>query len=159
MVASGVADRLDILTPLKWETEACEHSFTDKEQTQKLLTHELVHVFHGQQNPKPDFAGMDDLAWLIEGMATYASGQLNETRMAGVKSLVAEGKAPSALASFWTGKNKYGLSGSMMEYIDFHFGRSKLFDLLPFTDQQKVLSFLETNEAKLINDWKANLAR
>lgn len=47
MVASGVAIQLDLLSPIKWEAESCEHTYSNKLKTQQLLTHELFHVYHG----------------------------------------------------------------------------------------------------------------
>lgn len=80
MVASGVAHSLDLLSINRWKKEACEHNPDDFDATQKIITHELVHVFHGQQNPVPDFTGLDDLGWFIEGIAVLVSGQLDSTR-------------------------------------------------------------------------------
>ena len=60
MVASGVGHRLDILSPNTWKKETCEHDATDKKEVESLILHELVHVFHGQHNPKPTLA-----AWMI----------------------------------------------------------------------------------------------
>src|SRR5436853_2742391 len=45
MVASGVANRLDILSPLCWKKDACEHNAADSIEVQKIITHELVHVY------------------------------------------------------------------------------------------------------------------
>src|SRR5262249_3820815 len=76
MVASGVADRLTILSPRVWKTQAAEHNPADAEHIRDLIAHELVHVYHGQQNPRPDFDGMDDCGWLVEGLGVYVSRQL-----------------------------------------------------------------------------------
>lgn len=40
MVASGMATRLDILSPTLWDTAACEHRYSDTEKTQQLITHD-----------------------------------------------------------------------------------------------------------------------
>src|SRR5262245_38181116 len=48
MVASGVADRLAILSPRVWKTQAAEHDPADTNHIRDLLAHELVHVYHGQ---------------------------------------------------------------------------------------------------------------
>jgi hypothetical protein len=56
MVASGVAAKLDMISPAVWSKEACEHSYADTVKTQRLITHELVHVYHGQSNASPDFS-------------------------------------------------------------------------------------------------------
>ena len=47
MVASGVANRLDMISPKCWDKETCEHIYAETKNTQQLITHELVHVFHG----------------------------------------------------------------------------------------------------------------
>jgi len=85
MVASGVGDVLQILSQQVWKNEEYEHNADDTAAMQKLATHELVHVYQGQYNPIHDFTGLDSLAWFIEGVAVYASGQLNKTRMQQVK--------------------------------------------------------------------------
>ncbi|MBL7826761.1 MAG: hypothetical protein JNJ57_09030, partial [Saprospiraceae bacterium] len=55
MVASGVANRLDLLSLNAWAEQACEHRAADSLAVFKLLTHELTHVYHGQHCPIPDF--------------------------------------------------------------------------------------------------------
>ncbi|MFZ6000714.1 MAG: hypothetical protein ACOYW3_09405 [Bacteroidota bacterium] len=155
MVASGVAHRLDLLSPNVWGKEACEHNLSDVQAVQQLVVHEMVHVFHGQHNPVPDFTGLDDLAWLIEGVATYASGQLDETRLASVRKLIQDGKSPISLAKFWSGKDKYGLAGSLVKFVDQRVGREELFTLLRETKQDAVLKRLNLTEAQLIDEWKA----
>jgi hypothetical protein len=157
MVASGVGHRFDLLSPLVWEQEACEHNARNQEETQKLFTHELVHVFHGQQNPVPDFTGLDDLAWLIEGVAVYASGQLDETRMASLRKLVSENKHPKKLNAFWSGKDKYGLAGSLVQFIDRKVGRAKLLSFLKETKQETILAQLGLTEDQLIEAWQKSL--
>jgi hypothetical protein len=126
MVASGVAARLDILSPRVWKTEACEHDPEDSTALRALITHEMVHVFHGQYNPRPDFAGMDSLSWFIEGLATYISGQLTDDRMQRVRQLMAAGKGPERLSEFWTGEARYGNAGSLVRLIDRSYGRETI---------------------------------
>jgi hypothetical protein len=155
MVASGTADKLDLLSPAVWKTEACEHVYSDSLATLCLFTHEMVHVFHGQRNASPDFSDISGLDWFVEGLATYASGQCDEKRMKEVKMLVESGKAPADLASFWTGKYKYGLSGSMLMYLDAHFGRDKLISILPFNHLEQVLGALKVSEGALVEGWKS----
>ncbi len=157
MVASGVADRLDLLSPAVWKSEACEHNPADQEELQRLITHEMVHVYHGQQNPVPDFTGLDNLAWLIEGVATYVSGQLTEKRMSSVRQLVLANKAPQALAQFWSGKDRYGLAGSMVKLVDQKIGRQQLLTLLKETDQKIILDQIGLTETQLIEGWKKSV--
>jgi hypothetical protein len=154
MVASGIATKLDLLSPRVWSTQSCEHNETDTMATQQVITHELVHVFHGQQNASPDFSAADGIDWLVEGLATYASGQLTSSRLNGIRKGMQEGTLPTSLDQFWTGKWKYGLSGSMVMFIDKTYGREKLKSLLPLTTKVEVLNALELNEEKLVKDWK-----
>src|SRR5690349_5455128 len=55
MVASGVAGGVQVLSPRVWKEQACEHDPADARHVSELLAHELVHVYHGQHNPSPDF--------------------------------------------------------------------------------------------------------
>lgn len=154
MVASGVAHRLDILSPRAWKEEACEHKAEDTLALRKLLHHELVHVYHGQHNPKPDFAGMDEMGWWVEGIAVYASDQLDEARLAGVRELLGKNAAPQVLQKFWSGKHKYGLAGSVAAWLDKVNGRAVLFQLLSCTDTSQALKLLQTDEVAMLEAWQ-----
>lgn len=154
MVASGVADRMDLLlSPIRWEEEACEHSFRQKDETRKLILHELIHVFHGQCNPSPDFSETEGIEWFIEGLATYASGQCDESRMIEVLEAVNSGQIPASLDELWKGDLRYGLSGSMLMYMDRRFGRSKLMKLMGMTCAEEILSDLQLTSEHLLSDW------
>ena len=153
MVASGLATKLDLISPIRWSTEACEHTYTDTKKTQQLVTHELVHVFHAQQNKSPDFSEGEGIEWFVEGLATYASGQLDSDRVQEVKKLVTA-NFNTDLDKFWTGKNRYGLSGSMILYIDKHYGRATLLKLLSLSKKAEILSALKVDETTLLHDWK-----
>jgi hypothetical protein len=122
MVACGVADKLAILTPRVWKSQAVEHDPGDRTHMKELLAHELVHVYHGQHNPTGDFEGMDDLGWFVEGLAVYVSGQLDHGQRDAARKAIAEGKAPTRLASAWSGKYRYGVCGSMVRFIDLRYG-------------------------------------
>lgn len=154
MVASGVAHRLDILSPRAWKEEACEHKAEDTLALRKLLHHELVHVYHGQHNPKPDFSGMDEMGWWVEGIAVYASDQLDEARLAGVRELLGKNAAPQVLQKFWSGKHKYGLAGSVAAWLDKVNGRAVLFQLLSCTDTSQALKLLQTDEVAMLEAWQ-----
>jgi hypothetical protein len=159
MVASGVARRLDILSPLCWKKDACDHNAADSLEVQKIITHELVHVFHAQHNPNPTFDGMDDLSWLIEGLATFVSGQLNEERITKVRTHLKNGKMPVALSQLWTGEDKYGRAGYFIQFLEKKYGRKKIVKLLSFTDLASILRLLKTDEVSLIISWKNNVLR
>jgi hypothetical protein len=153
MVASGVASRIDILSPEKWVREACEHDFADKLKTQQLITHELVHVFHGQLNTSPDFSDVTGIDWFVEGLAVYASGQCDKQRIYEIKSAVRRNAIPNSLDNFWSGNLKYGLSGSLVMYIDGRFGRHKLTELLKFNRKSDILNTLNISEQDLLKGW------
>lgn len=153
MVASGDAFKLDMISPMLWETESCEHHFTDMEKTQKLITHELVHVFHGQWNKSPDFSETSGMDWFVEGMAAYVSGQCDEGRMSQVRTALEQHKLPEELANFWTGQFKYGLSGSMIMYLDTIYGKQRLLDLLKINCLKDLLAELDTTESVILFGW------
>lgn len=154
MVASGIASKMDILSPRQWEMEACEHSYSNQTKTRQLLTHELFHVYHGQLNASPDFSNVTELDWLVEGFATYASGQVDVGRIGEVKNAIAQHIVPTSLSLFWTGKLKYGLAGSVVLYIDRKFGRAALLSLLPLTEKSEALQKLGITEQELLTGWQ-----
>lgn len=157
MVATGVADALRVLSPRVWSSQACEHDPADAAHVRGILVHELVHVFHGQRNPHPDFAGMDDLGWLLEGLAVYASGQLEEGHLAEPAEAVAQGLAPARLEDAWSGKYRYGVSGSLVRYVDETFGRAKLRQLLAVTSEPEALAVLGVTEEELLAGWEESV--
>jgi hypothetical protein len=154
MVASGTAQRLDVLSPLSWKKQACDHNADDSMEIAKIIAHELVHVFHAQHNPNPTFDGMDDLSWLIEGVATVVSNQLGQQRLNRVRAQLKEGKIPTALSQFWTGADKYGRAGSFVNFLVEKYGKAKIFELLAYKDLPTILKSLKTREAELIEQWK-----
>lgn len=154
MVASGVATKLDMISPKRWDSLACEHSYVDTLKTQKLIIHELVHVLHGQYGKSSDFSEINGIDWFVEGLATYVSGQCDSERMAEVKEAITQGNIPSSLANFWSGKLRYGLSGSVVIYIESEYGKDKLLELMAYSNLSEVLGALETNEANLVSGWK-----
>jgi hypothetical protein len=154
MVASGVATRLDMISPKMWDKEACEHIYKEKQRTQNLVSHELVHVFHGQLNRSPDFSNTEGIDWFIEGLATYASGQLDSLRINEIKQAISENKIPTKSDDFWKGKLRYGLSGSLVMFIDKKYGRASLIELLPFNKKSELFSNLNTTEPELLDGWK-----
>ena len=153
MIASGVADRVDLLSPRTWDKEACDHNGNDSLEVQQVITHELVHVFHAQQNTSPGFDGIDELSWLIEGLATYASGQLTEEKITAVRNQLVAGTPPSVLADFWKGKLRYQQAGSLIKFIDERFGRDKLISLLELATLPSILNVLAITETDLIRSW------
>jgi hypothetical protein len=133
MVASGVGDALHL---------------------RNLITHELVHVFHGQHNPSRDFVGLDDLGWFLEGLATCASGQLREGHMGEAREAVELGRTPKRLSAAWSGKYRYGGSASLVEFLDLTFGREVLCGMLAGTDQQALPAPTGLAEDELRAAWE-----
>lgn len=157
MVASGEAHRMDMLSPLRWDQEACEHVYQERDKTRQLIAHELIHVFHGQENASPDFSNVEGIDWLIEGLATYVSGQCDSLRLSEIKKAIKEHTIPDRLDLFWSGKMKYGLSGSLVMYIDHQYGRAKLKELLPLNKKMEVLAALKMTESELLKEWEKYL--
>jgi hypothetical protein len=154
MVALGVADKLAVLSPRVWKTEASEHDPKDETHFRELVAHELVHVYHGQNNPTGDFDGMDDLGWFVEGLAVYVSGQLEHGHQHAARDAIATGKAPTRLAEAWSGKYRYGVSGSMVHFIDNRYGRQVVGKLLPETKPDRVLHILNLSEKEFLQAWR-----
>ena len=158
MVGVGVADFLVLLSPSAWSREACDHDPRDAQEIRRIVTHELVHVFHGQHNPTRDFTGADEIGWFVEGLAVLASGQLDAERMARTVDAARAGDLPKTLGETWSGPNRYGRAGSVVKYLDEKYGRAMLISLLPVTKQADLLMRLGVSEARLLQEWKAWLS-
>jgi hypothetical protein len=158
MVGVGVADFLVLLSPDVWASQACDHAGSADE-VRGIITHELVHTYHGQRNPSRDFTGAEDAAWFVEGLAVLASGQLTDERLAGVRDAVRRGEGPTALDAVWAGRAKYGQAGSLVRFVDETWGRARLNELLAARNAGELLAGLGTTEADLIRDWRSWLAR
>jgi len=158
MVASGREDLLALLSPRVWPTAACEHDAADERHVQNLLTHELTHTYHDQHNPRRDFEGMEPLAWLAEGLAAYVSGQLEEGHQLPATEAVQRGLAPARLAEAHRGRYRYGVSGSLVRFLDVSRGRELLRRLLAVVDQAGALALIGQTEGELLRDWRAHVA-
>lgn len=153
MVGVGVAESLYLLSPSAWAHDACEHR-GDAAEVQGIVTHELTHSFHGQHNPTRDFTGMDDAGWFVEGLAVLVSGQLDDAHAGDARAAIAANAAPAALADAWSGRYRYGVSGSMVRFIDVTYGRRTLVTLLPETSNQQILERLHLSEAEFLSRWR-----
>jgi len=102
-----------------------------------------VHVFHAQLSSSPDFSDTEGIDWFVEGLATYASGQLDSLRLKEIKNAIIENNVPASLDSFWTGNFRYGLSGSIVLFIEHKWGRNTLRKLLVFNKKPAILSTLK----------------
>jgi hypothetical protein len=158
MVGMGTADLIVLLSPQAWPKQACEHDPADRQATRRLIAHELIHVYHGQFNAARDFAGMDDLDWLVEGLAVFGSGQLTKDRIEQTRTAAAAGQLPVSLSKVWTGPSRYAFAGSLIRYIDRTWGRPALVRLLKVHTSAQALALLGVSEEKLLAGWRAALA-
>ena len=152
MVASGTATKLDMISPKTWDKESCEHKYNDSDKTQKIITHELFHVYHGQLKTSP-FSELDSIEWFVEGFATFASGQNDSTRIPEIVSAINNQTIPKSLYEFYSGKLRYVLSGSIVMFIDKEYGRKKLKELLTYSSSKDILNALHISEFDLIAKW------
>ena len=157
MVGMGTADLMAVLSPQAWAKQACEHDPKDREGTRLLVTHELIHVYHGQFNPTRDFTGIDDLDWFIEGLAVFGSGQLTKDRLDQMQAAVSAGQVPTSLSKIWTGPNRYAFAGSLVRYVDQTWGRATTVRLLKVRSSAEALTLLGTSEKSLLAGWHASL--
>lgn len=154
MVGAGATRTLLLLSPRVWGSEACDHDPDDPAELSDLIAHELVHVYHMQNNPSNEFEGADEIGWFVEGLATYVSGQLDRGHRGRAREAIATGAAPARLADAWTGAYRYGVSGTLVEYIDVTWGREVLNSLLGATSQTEILAPLGVDEAGLLAGWR-----
>jgi hypothetical protein len=159
MVATGVGDTLTLLSPRVWTSEACEHDPADGAALARLLTHELAHVYHGQRNPSPDFVDVAGIDWFVEGLAVLVSGQLEGGELASAREALATGQDPKSLARAWSGKYRYGVSGSLVACLERELGRARVIELLGATSDEELLGALGWSEAELLEHWRAGLGR
>lgn len=155
MVGAGATRTLVLLSPRAWATEACDHDPGDPEELADLVAHELVHVYHMQNNPSNEFEGADEIGWFVEGLATYVSGQLDHGHRARAREAIAADAVPEHLSEAWSGPYRYGVSGTLVEYVDTEWGREVLRALLGATSQAQILTALGVDEAGLLERWRA----
>ena len=159
MVGSGILSRLDLLSPSAWQAEACEHDSQDSVEIRQLVVHELTHVLHSDYNQSPEFNNINNIDWFVEGLATYASGQLDKERYEPMVAFVKETGGPTELANFWKGQHRYALSGSIVKYIDQAYGRKVLSELMLYSDVNDILSRLGLTEEGLIKAWRETIVK
>jgi hypothetical protein len=155
MVGGADDHSLFLLSPGVWGDEACEHDPGDPEHRQMIVTHEAVHVYHGQVNPSPDIGLLEEIGWFVEGLATYVSGQLEASHAGRAAEAVETGVAPERLADAWSGPYRYAVSGSMVRFIDERWGRETLNEALHEQTEAEVLDVLGVSEEAFVGGWEA----
>lgn len=161
MIGMGLADELSILSPTAWKAEACDHDPAKPSELRGLIAHELVHTYHQQRNPTvaTDDAAAEAIAWFVEGLAVFVSGQLDDGHLAPARDAIASGAAPTRLADAWSGTYRYGVSGSLVAYVDATWGRAVLIELLAATTPDQILARLGVDEATLLARWQVWVTR
>jgi hypothetical protein len=154
MVGGAEEDALVLLSPRVWREEACDHDPGDADHVRELIAHELVHVYHMQVNAADEFEGVEGLDWLVEGVATWASGQLDRAQMARAREAVAKGEVPASLADAWTGPYRYGVAGSLAAFVGERVGRPGRRALLEAMGLAEVLEAVGLSEAELLAEWE-----
>ena len=154
MVGAAGADVLFVLSPRVWKTEAQEHNPDDAKEIAEIVCHELVHCYHSQINPSRELEGLDAMAWYVEGLPTYVSGQLERSHNGIAEREVKAGRIPARLEDAWTGRGRYAIAGSMVRFVDEKFGRSKVIELLKATTNAAAMKALGTTEEKFLSEWK-----
>lgn len=158
MVGAAGAEHAYFLSPRVWSAEATEHRADDRQRIARLVAHELTHAYHAQNSPTHDLDGLDPMAWFVEGLATYVSGQEDAEHRGQAKRALGAASFPSRLEDVWAGKARYGLSGSLVRFVDERYGRGKVRNLLGAVSNRQALKILGVSEGKLIDSWKGWLA-
>ena len=154
MVGAADDHHLYLLSPGAWKTDACEHEPEDEAHRRMLVTHEAVHVYHGQVNPSPDVGLLEDIGWFVEGLATYVSGQLESAHAGRAAEAIAAGEAPERLADAWSGPYRYGVAGSLVAYLDDRWGRETLRAALEVTSADEFRGLLGVDEDEFLAGWR-----
>lgn len=154
MVASATKSLAVSLSPHVWGQSACGHDATDPAYVRRILSHEIVHVLHGQINPLPEVNSVNALKWLNEGTAYYAAGQLTDAGRSQLSALFASGYSPTALESLPGGAGGYAAAASVVAYIDMTHGRDALRRLLRATTTAEALGMLNVSETALLQSWR-----
>lgn len=152
MVGGAEDSGIVLVTPRTWTPE-CDHDPDDAAHVRDLVVHELVHVFHMQHNPSDEFEGADEVGWFVEGLATYASGQLEREHAPRAREAVDTGAVPTRLVDAWSGPYRYAVAGSLVAYVEEIGGREVVTDLLSATSQEQILRRLGIEENELLTGW------
>lgn len=158
-VAMGTGSTFALLAPQSWAKEACDHDAADAVATERLITHELVHVYHGQHRADAEFNQADDVGWFVEGLAVLASGQLDDQRIRQAADAIRGDAGPKKLVDGWSGNARYGIAGTMVRLVDQRLGRAKLKTLLAASNNATILAALGMTEEEFLAAWRQSLSQ
>ena len=150
VIATASAAGIELLSPRAW---GCGHDPSNSEHLRIVLAHELVHVLHAQQL---DSGYRLTLSWYQEGLAAYASGQLDAEFRGQAQARFSQGYVPASLDSMMNDSAAYGLAGDLVRYIDRVWGRAMLRTLTRARTTTDAMAMLNESEASLIARWRAN---
>jgi hypothetical protein len=153
-IAAARKLEVTMLSPGAGRMDGCGPDGNQEGRVRAVLTHELVHVLHDQLNPALGRVNQA-MPWFVEGLAVLASGQLYNDYASAVRTLVASGNAPTRLAAIWTSSSRYGIAGSVVDYLDHRIGRAALAGLLTATTEAEVLAAAGLSESDLLAGWRA----
>jgi hypothetical protein len=123
LVGVGELYSIHLLAPARWGDGACKGRYTtyaDKEKTQKLITHELTYVFHGESMRGHNMDVAKDPAWLEEGLAMVVFGQLGPSEIHDVQAALRAHTIPGSLYGIVASDSillRYSTKGSLVLYI------------------------------------------
>ena len=154
MIAGGWATELDMLSPTVWRTESCGHDGSNQTHVENVLAHELVHVLHGQRNS--GFVSLiSTTPWIVEGIATFASGQWASEYASSARTTLSGGFAPQTFSALWASPANYALAGSVFAYVNQRVGADAVRRLLTVRTEAELLTALSTDAPTLLRDWRA----
>jgi hypothetical protein len=142
-----------MLSPRVFSTDSCGHNAQDTIETRAILGHEVTHLIHRRINTS-NRLGADGTGWLYEGLAVFASGQMNASRRNQSRTTL-QNAAPAQLARIMDTDAGYSLAGSLLEYIAQQYGSAKVRDLMYLVTQAEILAALNTSEAALLTAWRS----
>jgi hypothetical protein len=148
VIATASAAGIELLSPRAWR---CGHDPSSTEHLRRVLAHELVHVIHAQQ---PE-TGYPFLRWFQEGLASYASGQLDAEYRGQAQARFSQGYVPTSLEAMMNDSAAYGLAADLICYIDRIWGRSALRAMTRAPNTTAAVAMINESEASLIARWRA----
>ncbi|HVF38759.1 MAG TPA: hypothetical protein VM939_02590 [Gemmatimonadaceae bacterium] len=157
MIASANSNVVAMLTPRLWSSASCGHDGANQPYVSRIVTHEIVHILHRRINGAPAFVGPNDLWWFVEGLAVFASGQLDNAARTRVRNLITSGSLPASPQEALNGPSGYDVVGSMVGFIDATYGRAVLTGLLTARTEAELLARLSTTRSAFLESWRLSL--